>query len=181
MMHFAVLKIAVTVGLLVAVGCTGDDASAPMLQPVKATETPSPTATAIPTAIPTATPPPTPVGPSGSVMYAVPGMQSLYSFYRYVHPSEVREPRGVEEYLFVMGEDGDPMSPQLAKTWEVYPEGIKVTIEIESGIPWHAPTGQEDLDAQFGDLVAEDLVAWINSTNSNTNIESTVPMLAISL
>jgi ABC-type transport system substrate-binding protein len=82
---------------------------------------------------------------------------------------------GIQEYLFVMGDDGNAMSPQLATSWTVDPAGTKVTITSRDDVQWHAPAGQEQLDDTFGLMVAEDLVAWMNSGNSTTNPESTYP------
>ena len=46
----------------------------------------------------------------------------------------------ITEYLFVM-QDGNPMSPHLASSWEVADDGSKVTIGLKQGIPWNSPAG----------------------------------------
>lgn len=111
------------------------------------------------------------------MVYAINRVNSIYGV-AYTGPyrgSAHNQSGGIQEFMFVMGDDGNAMSPQLATGWQVDPAGTKVTITTRSDVQWHAPAGQESLDATFGLMTAEDLVAWINSGNSTTNPESTYP------
>jgi ABC-type transport system substrate-binding protein len=76
---------------------------------------------------------------------------------------------GVTESLFVM-EDGDPMAPHLATSWEVSPDGKIATIKIRQGIPWQSPPG---VNENFGEFTAHDVAWFMNRQNSTTNPEST--------
>lgn len=76
----------------------------------------------------------------------------------------------ITEYLFVM-EDGNPMSPHLASSWEVAGDGSKVTIGLKQGITWNSPA--DAMGQDFGDLTADDVVWFINRQNAFTNPTST--------
>ncbi len=76
----------------------------------------------------------------------------------------------ITEYLFVM-QDGNPMSPHLASSWEVADDGSKVTIGLKQGIPWNSP--EDSMGQDFGELTAEDVVWFINRQNAFTNPTST--------
>lgn len=194
MRGFRMAKVGLLLGslaLAVAIACGSDDAPAPV-----ATSAAAPTAATAPTAVTaataesaaTATSAPAPVadatmapsagdGPSGDVVMAIRRVNAVYGV-AYTGPyrgSAHQQTGGIDEYLFVMGDDGNAMTPQLASGWQVDAAGTKVTITMKSGIDWHGPVGQEALDAQFGEMVAADMVAWLNSGNSTTNPESTYP------
>jgi ABC-type transport system substrate-binding protein len=193
MRGFRMAKVSLLLGslvLAVAIACGSDDDPTPV-----ATAATAPTASTAPTAVSAAdaSAPATATasavvvadtkapdamgGPSGDVVMAIRRVNSIYGV-AYTGPyrgSAHQQTGGIDEYMFVMGDDGNAMSPQLADTWQVDPAGTKVTITTKSGIDWHAPLGQEQLDARFGEMVAEDIVAWLNSGNSTTNPESTYP------
>ncbi|MCH8223381.1 MAG: hypothetical protein IH868_08235 [Chloroflexi bacterium] len=116
-------------------------------------------------------------GPQGDVIYSIRRVNSIYGV-AYTGPyrgSAHQQTGGIEEYMFIMGADGNPMTPQLAESWSVDPAGTRVTITVKSGIPWHAPVGSENLDVTFGNMIAQDIVDWMNTGNSTTNPESTYP------
>ncbi len=76
----------------------------------------------------------------------------------------------ITEYLFVM-QDGNPMSPHLASSWEVADDGSKVTIGLKQGIPWNSP--EDAMGQDFGELTSDDVVWFINRQNAYTNPTST--------
>ncbi len=188
-------KLALLLGgliLTLAIACGSDDeapvpgataAAAPTARPAAtaaaaATAAPAATATAAPAPVAAATTAPAMTGgPQGDVTYAIRRVNSIYGV-AYTGPyrgSAHQQTGGIDEHLFVMGSDGNPMTPQLAESWSVDPAGTKVTITVKSGIPWHAPVGDENLDVTFGNLIAQDIVQWLNTGNSTTNPESTYP------
>ncbi|MCH7738551.1 MAG: hypothetical protein IIC93_00215 [Chloroflexi bacterium] len=190
-------KLALLLGglvLTVAIACGSDDddvapAPAATSAPAAVAATAAPaepaataasaaTATARPAAVAEATTAPAKTGgPEGDVTYAIRRVNSIYGV-AYTGPyrgSAHQQTGGIEEYMFIMGSDGNAMTPQLAESWSVDPAGTKVTLTVKSGIPWHAPLGSENLDATFGDFIADDVTLWMNTGNSTTNPESTYP------
>lgn len=147
--------------------------AAPVQQPTQAPAQPA-TPVPAPTAAPQPTTPTQPSGPvtqSGDVVWAVNEVNAMIGDpalgpYR---DWEQSEGMGITEALFVY-ENGDPMSPHLATSWEVAPDGSKVTITIRQGVKWNSPPG---VTQDFGELTAEDVVWFLNRQNSYTNPEST--------
>jgi ABC-type transport system substrate-binding protein len=76
----------------------------------------------------------------------------------------------ITEALFVMGPDGNPMTPYLADSWKVATDGSKVTIGLKKGIKWNTPPSAAGKD--FGEFTADDVVWWLNRSNARTNPQS---------
>ena len=68
---------------------------------------------------------------SGEVVMPVRAIGSLSGM---VSRARGGQPPGVGEYLFVMGDDGDAMSPYLATGWEVSSDLEKATVKLRKGI-----------------------------------------------
>lgn len=183
------LAVGVGIAALIAAACGGaaepTATPRPATQPTTAPAAPQPTAapavttapaqpTAAPTVArpqPTTAPPPAGVKPSGAALMAqsvvnpMIGDPSLAPYRDWEQSGNL----GITEYLFVM-ENGDPMTPHLATSWEVATDGSKVTIGVRQGIPWNSPPG---VTQNFGNLTAHDVVWFINKQNAFTNPEST--------
>jgi ABC-type transport system substrate-binding protein len=133
---------------------------------------PAPAPTAAPAARPAPQPAPQGVEQSGDVVYALDEVDAMIGDPA-IAPYRSWEASGtwsITEYLFVY-ENQDPMSPYLAESWEIAPDGSKVTIGVKEGIPWNSPPSAPRQD--FGELTAEDVVWFMNRQNAFTNPEST--------
>ncbi len=84
----------------------------------------------------------------------------------------IRGNLGIGEYLF-MNVDGDPMTPMLATSWQVTPDGALLTMTIREGVKFNTPPLTPEFD--YGELTAEDVAWTLNRHNLTTNPESTAP------
>ncbi|MCY4652630.1 MAG: ABC transporter substrate-binding protein [Dehalococcoidia bacterium] len=83
--------------------------------------------------------------------------------------TSIRGEFGIGDYLF-MHQDGNPMTPMLASTWEISPDGSTVGIEIREGIPFNTPPVTPNMD--YGELTADDVVWMMNRHNLSLNPRS---------
>lgn len=170
---FKVLVGVVLLVILVAAACA------------KATPTPTPKPTPTPTATPTkaagATPTPTTVPTqSGTVtlaaatVYTVMGDPATAPYLGQGMPAQL----GIRDRLFRWHVDvdkgiDDAMGPFLAKSWEISPDGSKVTIKLNQNVPWINPGLPATQGMDFGEFTAEDAVWTINRHNATTNKDTT--------
>ena len=151
MRGFRMAKVILLLGslsLAVAIACGSDDDPAPVATSAPASTaepaaTAQPAATAEAAATATAAPVTAPTevmapsdgdGPSGDVVMAIRRVNSVYGV-AYTGPyrgSAHQQTGGIDEFLFVMGSDGNAMTPQLADDWQVDAAGTKVTITMKS-------------------------------------------------
>ncbi len=167
---FSVAALAMLVAAF-AVACSGADDDG------ETATTPQPTQPPGATAIPTpGTQPPgagTGGGIQGEVVFAlnsvgrIQGLRSQGNYAGGFAP-------GSKELLFRYDQaTGDVMHANLATSWEVEPDGSKVTLEIREGIPWRAPLAlQSQYPNGFGELDAEDVVWYLNQANVALNPKS---------
>lgn len=162
---------------LVAASCSREEAPAPTgatAQEAPARPGPSSAATAEPEGIGTSTLIPggrRPTMPSGSVVMVAAEVGPVIGDpatgpYR----SPIRGDYGIGDYLF-KDDDGNPMAPMLASSWEISPEGGLATITLRENVPFNTPPVTPDLD--YGELTAEDVAWMLNRHNATTNDKST--------
>ncbi len=162
--------LAVVLAALAALTVACSPAATPTPTP-KATNTPTPTAAATATAAPTATPTTAAVKQTAKITYAVALVNPIvgmpwgapYNDWENAHTY------GITESLFVY-KDGSPFSPFLASSWKMSDDGKKATMVIRPGIKFNAPVGT---NKDFGELTADDVVFYMNSSNSSVNPKST--------
>ena len=141
------------------------------------TPTPTPTRAAVATPSPTPTQPSTTVEPSGTVVYAVKEVGPVCGYRSSCPYGGVSIPPGTNDDFFIYDEaTGNPMTPFLAESWEVAPDGRKVTVRFKKGIPWQTPVElRSEFPNGFGEFDAEDVVWWLNDANGALNPKSTNP------
>ena len=143
------------------------EAQAPLPTPIPPTPTSAP--------IPTQTP-----APAESVAAPLRDAATVIMAVREVGPvigdpatgpyrTSIRGEFGIGDYLF-MERDGDPMTPMLASSWEISPDGSAVGIKIREGIPFNTPPVTPNMD--YGELTAEDVVWMLNRHNLALNPRS---------
>ena len=158
-----------------ALACSREPSPAP-------SPTPAPTHTPVPTPVPASTSTPVPTVAAVPADDAKPARDftSIVMAIREVGPvigdpatgpyrSAIRGEYGIGDYLF-MNEEGDAMTPMLAESWGVSPEGNLVTIVLRKGIPFNTPPVTPGMD--YGELTADDVVWMLNRHNLRFNPRS---------